>query len=271
MKKPTVSLLISTYNWPKALLRCLESVLNQTHLPDEILIADDGSDSHTQSAIDNFSRNCSIPIRHFWQEDKGFRVAKIRNQAISNAKMEYIIHIDGDMLIHPKFIEDHLRICKSNTVIYGTRSLMNDALSQEILNSTSPLNLPIKDKRIEKIYNQQRIIPLLYAFYFFKRNNSNHKYALGCNLSFWKKDFVEVNGYNEDFEGWGKEEEDLVLRLTNNNIKLRSLKFGGIGYHLFHKSSQRDSFDKNVSLLQKSKKEKITYIENGIIKSKNKP
>lgn len=44
----TVSLIISTYNSPKALDLCLMSVLQQSVLPDEVLIADDGSNEETR-------------------------------------------------------------------------------------------------------------------------------------------------------------------------------------------------------------------------------
>ena len=79
----TVSLIISTYNWPRALYLCLDSVMQQSVLPDEILIADDGSGMETRDVVRHFERISPVPVRHIWHEDRGFRVAAIRNKAIA--------------------------------------------------------------------------------------------------------------------------------------------------------------------------------------------
>jgi len=50
----TVSLIISTYNWPRALYLCLDSVMQQTVMPSEILIADDGSGMSTRDVVKHF-------------------------------------------------------------------------------------------------------------------------------------------------------------------------------------------------------------------------
>ena len=81
-----VSLLIATYNWPEALSLVLESVQNQFVLPNEIIIADDGSKDETRQLIENFKRKTTIELHHIWQEDKGFRLAEIRNKAIAKAQ-----------------------------------------------------------------------------------------------------------------------------------------------------------------------------------------
>ena len=52
----TVSLIISTYNSPKALDLCLMSVLQQSVLPDEVLIADDGSNEETRKIVEEFKK-----------------------------------------------------------------------------------------------------------------------------------------------------------------------------------------------------------------------
>ena len=91
----TVSLIISTYNWPRALYLCLDSVMQQTAMPTEILIADDGSGISTRDVVRHFEAVSPVPIRHIWHEDKGFRLAMIRNKAIAASRCEYIIQIDG--------------------------------------------------------------------------------------------------------------------------------------------------------------------------------
>ena len=102
-----VSLIITTYNRPDALMLVLQSIANQTKLPEEVIIADDGSDDKTKKLITNYQESSSLNIIHSWQEDKGFRLAKSRNKAIAISNFEYIILIDGDVILHPKFIQDH--------------------------------------------------------------------------------------------------------------------------------------------------------------------
>ena len=86
-----VSLLIATYNWKEAGNLSLLSVFDQTTLPQEILIADDGSKDDTRQMIEEMRKISPIPIIHVWQEDKGFRVGAIRNKAIARASGDYII------------------------------------------------------------------------------------------------------------------------------------------------------------------------------------
>jgi glycosyltransferase involved in cell wall biosynthesis len=97
MKKlPSCTLVTPTYNWPDALELLLLSVLNQTILPNEVMIADDGSKEDTKKLIEKFQENFPIPLVHIWHEDIKNRKPRIMNKAIAIAKYEYIIEIDGD-------------------------------------------------------------------------------------------------------------------------------------------------------------------------------
>ena len=101
------SLIICTYNWPEALGLVLSSVATQSILPNEIIVADDGSSESTATVIEEFSSKISIPIIHSWQEDVGCRIPHSRNRAVAKSNFEYIIMIDGDTVLHESFIKDH--------------------------------------------------------------------------------------------------------------------------------------------------------------------
>ena len=88
-----LTLIITTYNWPESLLLVIESIKRQTILPDEIIIADDGSTKETKDLINNFKKDTDLNIVHSWQEDKGFRAARSRNNAIFKSSGDYIILI----------------------------------------------------------------------------------------------------------------------------------------------------------------------------------
>ncbi|MFZ5797313.1 MAG: glycosyltransferase, partial [Thermodesulfobacteriota bacterium] len=90
-----LSLVITTYNWKEALEASLRSSFQQTVLPSEVIVADDGSRSDTGDLVAQLAANSPVPIIHSWQEDKGFRLARSRNRAIAKARGEYIILVDG--------------------------------------------------------------------------------------------------------------------------------------------------------------------------------
>lgn len=103
-----VSLVISTYNWKEALGLCLLSVTRQTVIPTEVIIADDGSRSDTKLLIEEFKNHFPCPIKHVWHEDNGWRKCIIMNKAFAVCEGDYIIEIDGDIIMHSHFIEDHV-------------------------------------------------------------------------------------------------------------------------------------------------------------------
>ena len=139
----TVSLIISTYNWPRALYLCLDSVMQQTVMPSEILIADDGSGMSTRDVVKHFENISPVPVRHIWHEDNGFRLAAIRNKAIAASKGKYIIQIDGDLILQRNFIQDHMLFAREGCFVTGSRGIITELLTRKVLSgeitSLSPL------------------------------------------------------------------------------------------------------------------------------------
>src|SRR5687767_4927209 len=131
------SLIISTYNWPSALNLCLQSVLQQSVLPDEVIIADDGSTDDTRQLIASFIRKSPVPIIHVWQADEGFQLAKIRNRAIAQAAHPYIVQIDGDLILPRHFIKDHLQVSNKGSFVTGSRVLLSPTTSKTLLENNS--------------------------------------------------------------------------------------------------------------------------------------
>ena len=128
-----VSLIITTYNWPESLFLVLKSIENQTIIPEEVVIADDGSNVETKEMIAKFQKDSELNINHSWQEDNGFRAAKSRNKAIAKAYGDYIILIDGDIILHPQFIQDHVNNAKVGYFIQGSRVLLTQDITEQII------------------------------------------------------------------------------------------------------------------------------------------
>ncbi|MCW8312118.1 glycosyltransferase family 2 protein [Sphingobacterium sp. InxBP1] len=261
-----ISLLISTYNWPEALTLCLESVLRQKDLPNEILIADDGSGKETERVIEEYKSRFNIPVVHIWHEDDGFQLAKIRNKAIAKASSEYIVQIDGDLILHPYFIRDHRKFARKGTVVRASRIYLNQELSEKKIKT---LNTEINrlDKGVSNFFSAFRI-PFLWKYFEFNyKNKGDERWEIhGANMAYWREDAISVNGYNEDFKGWGPEDKEFVARLLNIHVKKRFLKFGGIVFHIWHKINAKENLGNNNCLFARTKQLNLTYCDNGIDK-----
>lgn len=262
MKTLKITLLISTYNWAKALELVLISAKNQSQLPDEIIIADDGSTEETKVLIDSFKSQFSMPFKHIWQEDDGFRKAHILNKAVAQATGDYIIQVDGDCIMHHHFIKDHLQFVADNTYLFGTRvNIQKDYL--ETLFNTKQTHFNAFSKGIKK-RTRALHIPFLSKLYQPSATFSN-KFR-GCNTSYFKKDFIAVNGYNEDITGWGREDSEFVLRFHNIGLKARRLRYRGFVFHIYHHEKSRDRFEINDSIEQKTITKKVKWTKNGVDK-----
>ena len=133
----SVSLIVTTYNWPDALELCLKSALAQTRLPDEIIVADDGSTSETAERIAAVARTTSLPLVHSWQEDQGFRAAMSRNRAIARSSGDYLIMIDGDMILDSRFIQDHINAVQKGYFVQGGRVLIDPDRTAQLVKEKS--------------------------------------------------------------------------------------------------------------------------------------
>ena len=68
------------------------------------MIADDGSKPDTAAVIEEQAARLPFPIRHVWQEYKGFRKARACNRAVLNSEADYLIFSDGDCIPSPSFL-----------------------------------------------------------------------------------------------------------------------------------------------------------------------
>lgn len=255
----TVAVLISTYNWPKALELVLLSLLQQTRMPDEILIADDGSRPETRELIDRYRALFPVRLKHTWQEDKGFRKCLILNKAVKQAEADYIIEIDGDIIVHPHFVADHARAARKGCFIQGSRTMLTEAKTKEIL-QTKQVNFNALSQGLYSRFNAIRV-PMLSRL--FKPNPRSSWNVKGCNLAFWRDDYIRVNGYYNDFEGWGWEDYEFGARLINAGVLKLRLKMAAISYHIFHKLHDRGNFLPNEMIYRKTIEEKLTYCPSG--------
>ncbi len=262
MKNFKTALLVSTYNWPEALALVFKSVEKQTKKPDEFIIADDGSRSETTALIEDFKKTSGLNVIHVWHKDDGFKRSEILNKAIAQSTCDYIVQTDGDCIIHPKFIEDHVAFAAKNQYLYGSRVSIIEAYRDELF-ETKNIKFNFLHKGIKK-RTRALYLPFLSSLYGVK--NELSKKLRGCNVSFWREDFIAVNGYNEAMTGWGREDSELIIRMMNKGVQARRLRYRGIVYHIWHKTASKDSVNVNEAIQQKAINERLDWCENGVDK-----
>lgn len=264
-----ISLVVLTYNWPEALDLVLASVARQVRLPDEVLVADDGSGSATAEVVARHAALLPMPVRHVWQDDAGFRAARCRNRGIAAARGDYVIILDGDMVLHPHFVADHEALAERGFFLQGGRIKSSVAESQRLLQGKSPVFAPWADADFREFDGTRR----LYAFHQpwlarWKSRSRNGGRVMSCNMSFWRDDLLRVNGFDERMEGYGAEDRELAARLENAGLKRRALKWAALAAHLWHNSRAPVDVDDmdlpNNRLFQQTRSERVTRCERGI-------
>jgi glycosyltransferase involved in cell wall biosynthesis len=259
---PPTTLIITTYNWDAALDLVLRSVLAQSRVPDEVLIADDGSGPTTAALVADFARRFPVPLRHVWHEDRGFRLTAIRNRALAAARGPYVIMLDGDMVLHREFVASHAAFARKGSYVQAGRVLLREKATRRLFQSRTvkvgPLSRGIGN-RINALH-----MPLLSRLYRGPRGPLRR--TRGGNMGYWLEDARRINGYNEDCVGWGAEDVEFAARLQNAGVARRNLKFGGIAFHLHHKTRPPGSEPANLGLYERAVRERLTWCENGFDK-----
>lgn len=238
--KLTVSLIITSFNRPEALDLVLKSILFQSITPDQIIIADDGSTKDTRETVRKYSARLNIV--YAWQPDCSFRAARARNIAILRIDANYIIFVDGDCMLPPKFIETHLALSHPQKIVAGSRRLLNERQTTEVLQENkgnSPFFKHFKFLRFLRFTNSLRdASPVAW------------RSVRTCNFSLYKNAVLKVIGFDEEYIGWGLEDSDFVVRLIHCGFKLRSGRYATCVLHLWHQEVPRDSLSQNLKKFQ---------------------
>lgn len=258
-----VSIITTTYNRPSGLKRVLDGLLMQSKLPDEVIVADDGSTVDTKALIEGLAQNSPLPIIHIRHEDKGFRLSKIRNEAIKKLQADYLIMLDGDCIPNRHFIADHTRLAEKGFFVQGKRVLLKEKASVSFTakdaNSSFYLIRLFLSGSISNSHHLLRI-PLLPSI-----KNTKLKGIKGCNMGFWRDDLIAVNGFNEQFTSWGREDTELAVRLYRYGLKRKEHPFMAICFHLWHPSYPKDT-EINDRILEETIKGEEYLCKDGIIK-----
>jgi glycosyltransferase involved in cell wall biosynthesis len=226
---PKVSLVISTYNRPDVLARSLAGFALQHRPPDEVLIADDGSAEPTRDLVQAWTKSQPFPVKHVWHEDKGFRKTMILNKSILAAAGDYLVFTDGDCVPHPKFIADHFALAEKGFWVQGRRCFVGEEFASEFDAKTIPAwSWMLTGKITGATKGIRWPIPII-------RRDTRQRGIIGCNMALWRDDLLAVNGFDEEYSGWGVgEDSDIGTRVYNLGRRRKFVYGRAVTFHLNH-------------------------------------
>tara|TARA_B110000483_G_scaffold243626_1_gene334625 strand:+ start:946 stop:1776 length:831 start_codon:yes stop_codon:yes gene_type:complete len=255
------SLIVNVYNQAKQLDLLLESALKQTCQDFEIIVADDGSTDETESIVEKWKT--SFRIRRVWHKDRGFHRTIILNSAAKDSAMEYLIFVDGDMILHHRFIEMHLKYAHPQRVMCGWRGckirqdIAEKILRREIVFSTQTLSVlwrGLKGEVIKPIRSTIIENPILRMIMCRERHHVG-----GCNFAMHKKNYELCNGMDETILQYGYEDHEIGIRLRNNGIEPVGIRNCANTYHLEHGKSDNPGIKDILSRIYANKHKQCKF------------
>lgn len=236
------SLIVSVYNQSRQLALLLASALKQTEQSYEIILADDGSSDDLLDYIKRFKvSHPHIQLKHVSHEDQGFRKTIILNAAVKLSSTPYLIFIDGDMILHHRFVEMHLKHANPKYVMCGWRGCKikeptaKRLIAQEETFSTQTLAVFWRALKRQMISPMRTLI--IESKFLRKLFCKERQHLGGCNYGIHKRNFEKCNGMDETILQYGYEDIELGWRLHNNGIEVLGIRNCANTYHLEHGKS----------------------------------
>lgn len=263
-----VSVIVTTYNSPEYLKRVLAGLARQSLVPHEVIVADDGSAPETGEYVRSLSASggidSGIEIKHVWHEDMGFRAARIRNLAVKVATGEYVVFLDGDCLVNRHFVADHARLARKGHFLQGKRVIIRRDASGHV--SRRETNSPWALLRLALTGGISNFHHILRLPFIPPRVSTGHRGIKTCNMGVFREDIIAVNGFNERFVGWGREDSEFAVRLYNYGLRRMDHPFAAICFHLWHEENARDALKANDEMLRQAGESGLFRCEDGIEK-----
>lgn len=255
-----ISVVVLTYNWPQALELVLRALANQTELPFEVIVTDDGSRQDTRELLERMAADYPVRLAHVWQPDDGARMSRARNRAIAAAQGDYLILLDGDMVAGRHFVADHRRFARRGCFAQGSRVLTDAEATRRMLeHGAKPPGF--FNRGIERRRHTLRL-PWLACLY--ARPGTKRRGIKSCNMAFWRDDLLRLNGFNETMTGWGREDTELALRAFHAGLLRRDLRFSALATHLYHRTRKHVVGNPNDRVVEDTRARRLVRCELGV-------
>ena len=255
-----ISVIVPIYNRLehfRALFICL---LRQNRQIDELIITDDGSSQQILDYIADLIPKASFKIKHIYQEDKGFRKTRALNNGVINSEGELLVFCDQDLIFGEEYIEYMEKNIKKGCFLLCRPISVNEEEKDIILKKIElsnkyeellkdlPKNYLESVNKTLKTDRKRRILNIL------KLSKRGIK-LVGMSYAVMKSDYLKVNGYDENYNGWGEEDDDFGNRLYVAGVKGKELKTPNMQIHLWHYSDPTKKHSMNEEYYYKRKKE----------------
>lgn len=248
------SIIVTTYNRPDALRRVLLDLDRQGSAAFEVVVADDGSTGETADMLAGLKDRVGYRLKHAWHEHEGFRAARIRNLAVLMAEGDYLIFLDGDCIPLKGFVEGHRWLAEPGWWVRGTRVALRREFTERVLREELIVtDWPLVRWVLASVQGDAGGPVPLARFRvqaFRRRRPGRWQGARTCNLAVWREDFLRVDGFDESYVGWGREDSDLVIRLINAGVRRKEGRHAVPVVHLWHPSNVPSSLKSNDALLR---------------------
>lgn len=263
-----VAISVTTYQKPWHLRRTLASILGQQGIAGryEVVITDDGSTDETPEIVEQFRRQASFPVGFTTHPHAAFQVSKCRNEGARATTAPYLLFVDGDCVLPPDHVATHLARRRPGHALIGDcyriEREISDTLSEEGARRGDFLAWEINGERGRHARAHRKAV-----WYNLIRHPRKPK-LVGNNFSVWRTDFERVNGFDENFCGWGQEDDDLGLRLRRAGVRLQSILGQTRSYHLWHPRdpSTTVQWHDGVNVPYFLRRGGLTRCRNGIVK-----
>lgn len=266
------SLIISVYKNTSFLKSVLDSLASQTEQRFEVIISEDGDSPEMREFVQQYPFMHSY--QHLTREDKGWQKNSALNAAIKSAKSDWLVFIDGDCVLHPRFMEFHVKLAKKNLILAGKRIKLDPTTSQKLLDGILDpvkMNSYLKKHHLEIKRNGGQFVEE--GFFFDPKSllgrfvgGRKMKQLKGCNMSFHKEAIYAINGFDEDYIRPAVGEDiDLLWRFEGVGYKLGSVRNLAVQYHLHHKESWTDQ-EENWQMMEANMAKKKFVCDNGLVK-----
>jgi len=269
---PKISVIVSTYNSEEWLKKVLWGFNCQIFKNFEVVVADDGSGPKTKELLNSLSKEVSYPVVHVWQEDDGFQKARILNKAVGACSAEYIVMTDGDCIPREDFLEVHYVNKEEGYFISGGYYMLPMNISKLItlddIEKQNCFNIQwLKDKGIPKTFKNKKLTANRFISKLLNTFTPTNASWNGHNSSGWKKDILNVNGFDERMQ-YGGQDRELGERLSNFGLKSKQLRFSAVCVHLDHKRGYKtpESIAKNRAIRKETRNRKSVWSHYGITK-----
>jgi GT2 family glycosyltransferase len=265
MHPPELAIVVTSYQMPWHIRRVLESIAaQQTNRPFEVIVTDDGSTDETASVVQQFAEQAKFPVRFVTHPHTEFHAARCRNEGVRNSEASHLLFSDGDCLMPPDHVEQHMQAARPGTVTCSYCVRLEEDVSRHVtlqaVRGATYVGWTPTEQR-------SKLRQMHYKALWYGLIRHPRKPALrSTNFAITRDDFERVNGFDENFLGWGCEDDDFGRRLRAAGIRTKSILNRTCVYHLWHPPAptrpQEWKQGGNVSYLQREIR--LTRCVNGL-------